>query len=277
MNYFVRARRVTRAPLDIASARRGGRSCCAAEIYLWNDDAEAAQGVHRYCSYFPNGSDARFGFEKTPKYSCSRNTPLNLLAVLPARRMRFVYTFRELGALSWSMYVHTYSYRTMSYVGYVAGHLAQARLMHACVRDTAGPSMAPAARNESLPALTCRLAPMDAASYHALAEATRNCPARHDRRTGRWGGNSSELTWVHHLMHWTSLVGADSVLAVPHLWIRERSGAVRRRLLEFTGIAALVSAEALDRFASAPPTTPNSVHVLPQVCARPCRVRAPRL
>ena len=42
-------------------------------------------------------------YEKTPEYAVSRTAPLNVIAVLPTRLTRFIYTFRELGDALWSM------------------------------------------------------------------------------------------------------------------------------------------------------------------------------
>lgn len=46
-------------------------------------------------------------YEKTPSYAISRTAPLSVIAVLPPRIARFIYTLREIGDTVWSMYVHS--------------------------------------------------------------------------------------------------------------------------------------------------------------------------
>ena len=130
----------------LANATRGGRgrSCCSTETYFWLEDRILTSiDAPRYCTFFDTGSRfvagqtapttrerlpaqlahaspqqralthhlraraATVAYEKTPKYAISRTAPLSVIAVLPARVARFIYTFRELGDTIWSMHVHS--------------------------------------------------------------------------------------------------------------------------------------------------------------------------
>ena len=222
--------------ISVASAPMGGKTCCGSEIYFWNDDKEAKLGISRWCEFFQTTRQTSLMMEKTPRYTLSRQAPLNVLAHLPIARTRFVFTFRDVSSMSWSIYVHQAHYKRQTFDEYIEGEKATARELQSCIEAALSEgAVLPVIPGEALPSLVCRLSQLSRPNYHALAEQTRSCP-------------SSELAWFANLAHWSSLVGAPSVLAASLPYALVHQADFRKALLSFTGLSAHMPEEAQDEF-----------------------------
>ena len=230
------------SPIAVAQVK-----CCGSELMFWNRDDLAASGVQRYCDMFPTLKPAtRVSFEKTPSYAFSRNTPLNFMRWIPLAKARFIFTFREVGDLSWSLFVLHRSLGSSSgsrgsaqgdsnsrsssgvpppqrswrsFGDFAAEHMGYARSLAACLgpAQSAHP-LAPLTGAQSLmgpPArrnTTDELSVGDPDQLHARVCELSQLPAAQylafAQRTRDC--KSSPLLWVANYLHWSALVGPHS-------------------------------------------------------------------
>jgi hypothetical protein len=197
------------------------------EINFWNGKVQLS--LQRYCTFYRPSSATRVLFEKTPNYALDRAVPFNVLAVLPVQQIRVVFTYREAEPHLWSVYVHGKASRSQNFSEYADYARRRAEGTESCLREEVQRGwLASLAAKDPFPQLVCRLSRLSRANYFAFGSRTREC-------------FSSEFLWLAAVVHWSSLLPAWSLLAIPHLWIRDHNDAVRLALLRFSGLDGIVS------------------------------------